>query len=174
MSKMNDMAEWLEVELAKADKYCLSNIGAFIPHPFKVCLDKARQLLAEEAAQKPTAPASLVEDYDAGLLNDYGGGKVGWWHDYIREVLTACNEHWREALSRYTPTESIAEEALAVLADRMGYDTTRYDHNHNDDGFFYIKLHGYPPAQKFMGITYAAAEAKARQYLESLPDKGGK
>ena len=37
-----------------------------------------------------------MKDYDAGLLNDYGGGNVGWWHDYIRSEIARCNEYWRE------------------------------------------------------------------------------
>ena len=34
--------------------------------------------------------------YDAGLLNDYGGGDVAWWHDYIRSLLDAAEEHYQE------------------------------------------------------------------------------
>ena len=34
-------------------------------------------------------------DYDTGLLGDFGGGNVGWWHDYIRVELARCNEYWK-------------------------------------------------------------------------------
>ena len=34
-------------------------------------------------------------DYDAGILNDYGGGDVGWWQDYIRFEINSCNEYWK-------------------------------------------------------------------------------
>ena len=37
-----------------------------------------------------------ILDYDPGLLNDYGGGNVDWWFDYIRAEINRCNEYWRE------------------------------------------------------------------------------
>lgn len=37
-------------------------------------------------------------NYDPGLLNDYGGGNVEWWHDYIRAEIDRCNEYWRHQL----------------------------------------------------------------------------
>ena len=142
--------------------------------------ERMLELLAEEEAQKPTAPASLVEDYDAGLLNDYGGGKVGWWHDYIREVLTACNEHWREALSRYTPTESIAEEPLAVteelsvLAGRKGKFLFQGIQviERREAPYFFIsdsKMSNELTEGKIFGTPYFA-----RQFLNSLPDREDK
>jgi len=41
-----------------------------------------------------------IPDYDAGLLNDYGGGNVDWWQDYIRAEIGRCNEYWREQLEQ--------------------------------------------------------------------------
>ena len=38
--------------------------------------------------QDPDEPTQVVlEEYDAGILNDFGGGNVRWWHDYIRTEL---------------------------------------------------------------------------------------
>ena len=37
-----------------------------------------------------------VPDYDTGIINDYGGGNVDWWMDYIRAEIGRCNEYWRE------------------------------------------------------------------------------
>lgn len=39
--------------------------------------------------------------YDAGLLNDFGGGNVSWWHDYIRSELARSEEYWRDEITRY-------------------------------------------------------------------------
>ena len=39
-----------------------------------------------------------IPDYDPGLLNDYGGGNVDWWWDYIRAEINRCNEYWRSQL----------------------------------------------------------------------------
>ncbi len=37
-----------------------------------------------------------MNEYDAGVLNDWGGGNVGWWHDYLRCELANANQHWIE------------------------------------------------------------------------------
>ena len=39
-----------------------------------------------------------IDDYNPGILNDYGEGDVGWWQDYIRSEIAICNDHWRQAL----------------------------------------------------------------------------
>jgi hypothetical protein len=36
------------------------------------------------------------QDYDAGMLNDWGGGNVSWWLDYLRAEIDRANNHWRE------------------------------------------------------------------------------
>lgn len=61
---------------------------------------EARILSALEPAVRPDAAAIreavLNEaDYDAGLLNDFGGGDVNWWHDYLRAEIGRANEYWR-------------------------------------------------------------------------------
>jgi len=45
-------------------------------------------------------------DYDSGYLNDYGGGNVGWWKDYIRAEVGRCNDHWRMLIEREQPVKS--------------------------------------------------------------------
>lgn len=44
-------------------------------------------------------PSAEIADYDCGMLNDYGGGNVDWWWDYIRAETNRCNEYWRSATS---------------------------------------------------------------------------
>ena len=39
-------------------------------------------------------------DYDAGLLNDFGGGDVGWWQDYLRAEIGRANDYWRDLYER--------------------------------------------------------------------------
>lgn len=39
-----------------------------------------------------------VEDYDCGLINDYGGGDVEWWQDYIRAEIGRANDWWRSRM----------------------------------------------------------------------------
>lgn len=53
----------------------------------------------------PASDEALVA-YDAGLLNDHGGGNVEWWQDYIRAQLGRAHDfyavqfHAREAAAK--------------------------------------------------------------------------
>jgi hypothetical protein len=70
------------------------------------------------------------------------------------------------------------EEPLAVLADRKGYVITRIDGKSDGDyrwaiGIRFQDEEGIEGNWKgFEAPTYAAAEAKARAYLEGLDDTG--
>ena len=46
------------------------------------------------------------DDYDTGLINDYGGGNVGWWIGYIHSEIGRCNEHWRTIIGNYTEPQN--------------------------------------------------------------------
>jgi len=48
------------------------------------------------AEQKKVEDVNHPFDYDSGLLNNYGGGDVDWWQDYIREEIARCNGYWRD------------------------------------------------------------------------------
>lgn len=53
---------------------------------------------AVNAGAAPAVPddvAGSLADYDAGLLNDFGGGDVGWWQDYLRAEIGRANDFWR-------------------------------------------------------------------------------
>jgi hypothetical protein len=67
----------------------------------------------------PAQPAldAMMEglpDYDAGLLNDYGGGNVDWWWDYLRAEIGRANDHWRELVP------ALAAEVRALQACNRG------------------------------------------------------
>lgn len=73
-----------------------------------------------------------LPDYDAGLLNDFGGGDVSWWHDYLRAEIVRANDYWRDAVSTphvsETPkTEHDAGDVLSVvtLADALAVPEVR-------------------------------------------------
>ncbi len=42
--------------------------------------------------------ARTLPDYDSGILNDFGGGYVEWWQDYLRAEIGRANDYWRAAL----------------------------------------------------------------------------
>jgi hypothetical protein len=46
-----------------------------------------------------TATVNDPHDYDAGLLNDFGGGNVEWWQDYIRAEIARANAFWRSQIN---------------------------------------------------------------------------
>lgn len=50
-------------------------------------------------------------DYDAGLLNDFGGGNVEWWQDYLRAEIGRANEFWRDAIAAL-PAQGVQSEAI--------------------------------------------------------------
>lgn len=54
-------------------------------------------------------------DYDAGLLNDFGGGDVGWWQDYLRAEIDKANDFWREQVASPVPLSVTITPAPALL-----------------------------------------------------------
>lgn len=57
--------------------------------------------------------AATIPDYDAGLMNDWGGGNVEWWHDYLRAEIGRANDHWSDAIAAL-PAAQVAVPALDV------------------------------------------------------------
>ena len=73
----------------------------------------------------PPAPEKLTarwSTFDAGLLNDYGGGDVEWWWGYVRSLLVTAHEHYAKQFAALSaapePEEAGRGEAVeqAVLA----------------------------------------------------------
>lgn len=75
---------------------------------------KAIRALRPTPAASP-APDSALGDglgcYDAGLLNDYGGGNVEWWQDYIRAELERAHEYYTSHSCHPAPR---ADDALRL------------------------------------------------------------
>lgn len=80
------------------------------------------------APQPPSVPE--LEEYDAGVLNDFGGGNVGWWQDYIRSELGRAYEFYCGQLSAApTPAEAPApkSESIAYIEHHKGGDNLVWD-----------------------------------------------
>ena len=62
--------------------------------------ENARLLKANATAKADALreAAGNISAFDAGLLNDFGGGNVEWWHEYIRSLLTVADGSWRELI----------------------------------------------------------------------------
>lgn len=61
-----------------------------------VCGDGYYRVMVAAAPSGPEGWQPALEAYDAGLLNDFGGGDVSWWHDYIRAELARAHDFYAE------------------------------------------------------------------------------
>lgn len=57
--------------------------------------------------------------YDAGLLNDYGGGDVDWWQDYLRAEIGRANDHWADYCADLEARLAASERRARVLDDAV-------------------------------------------------------
>lgn len=55
----------------------------------------------------------MDDRYDAGLLNNFGGGNVEWWQDYIRAELDRAHDFYSAALDR---AEAERDELATVIS----------------------------------------------------------
>jgi len=184
MSKLNELVEWLDEE---SRKYKVQNAGILngivrgkeITRQF--ILDKARSLLAEEAAQKPTAPPSVIE-YPCPTC-----GEARFETERRIDGDSWCrngHKHPTKDFICHAPTESIVEEPLAVLAKRKGFwkTITLNGVDSMANGFVSVEIEREvfdirkepKRSDMFVARTHAAAEAKARQYLNGIPDREAK
>jgi len=99
--------------------------------------DKVEEILRAALAEQEAEPVELLP-YDAGLLNDFGGGNVDWWWGYIRHELAAAHEFYQEQIDSITAPPrrewvSLTDEEQARLyKDWMDNETTdSYDLMHS-------------------------------------------
>lgn len=65
----------------------------------------------------------MTDRYDAGLLNDFGGGNVDWWQDYTIAAPGRAHDFYSTALTDAEATIAdltAANAALAADNARMG------------------------------------------------------
>lgn len=65
---------------------------------------EAKAALTELLALRALSAPEPVDAYDAGLLNDHGGGDVGWWQDYIRAELGRAHDHYAAQVAALSPS----------------------------------------------------------------------
>ena len=63
----------------------------------------------EDAAAAAAIPTELVA-YDAGILNDFGGGNVEWWQDYIRAELGRAHDFYVSQISAEQSPDAQAQD----------------------------------------------------------------
>lgn len=60
----------------------------------------------------------VLNEYDAGLLNDFGGGNVEWWQDYMRAELARAYDHYQlqiQAQGGWQPIETAPHDGTLVI-----------------------------------------------------------
>ncbi len=63
-----------------------------------VTVSKLIGFAAERLAAMPDERVFSLDAYDAGSLNDFGGGNIDWWHDYIRSELGRAHDFYQSQL----------------------------------------------------------------------------
>ena len=58
-----------------------------------------------------------MKRYDCGLINDYGGGDVSWWQDYIRAEVERCSDYYEEDLARTRNELELNKKMLSRQCD---------------------------------------------------------
>ena len=100
-----------------------------------------------------------LEEYDAGLLNDYGGGNVEWWQDYIRAELGRAYEHYQSQTTAPVPEQPEQEPVkyeFQSTHDGKWYAFHDDKHYADDlaDGRWPIRaLYTAPPQRPWVGLT---------------------
>lgn len=85
----------------------------------------AKEIANAAIAARPSLSAQAVEldTYDAGLLNDFGGGNVEWWQDYIRAELARAHDYYQSQTTPPHPADGgdsvaeLVEGARHLMAD---------------------------------------------------------
>lgn len=74
--------------------------------------------IVDLAALRPTPAPDVVEAYDAGILNDYGGGDVNWWQDYIRAELERAHEHYQSQFAALSQSPDVAAHGFRAITPK--------------------------------------------------------
>jgi hypothetical protein len=68
---------------------------------------------------EPEDEPVMLEEYDAGLLSDFGGGNIEWWQDYIRAELGQAYEHYQSQILSHPPRPELEAEPYAWAWDEI-------------------------------------------------------
>ena len=75
-----------------------------------------------------------MDSFDAGELNTYGGGNVGWWIDYIRSLLGSAEDHYQHQHEQALTAERQCADEL-VAHNAVLREALQNTHDDLDGGF---------------------------------------
>ena len=70
---------------------------------------------------------STTENYNPGLLNDWGGGNISWWQDYIRSEIDRANDYWRPQVDALLSDLETSQKARELLRGQIEKTADMYD-----------------------------------------------
>ena len=73
--------------------------------------------MKKEALSIASKKNTELECYDAGHLNDFGGGNVGWWQDYIRAELERAHDHYQQQVDALFDGKVLVHETTQELRE---------------------------------------------------------
>ena len=101
----------------------------------------------------------MYDDYDPGILNDFGGGDVAWWMDYIRTEIDRCNEYWRDQISSSSEC-SVHARVIPQANERQKKDGWTFDYNLLYDISEFTKNAGYSVGMEEVETVLIALKQK--------------
>lgn len=76
-----------------ADRFLLDGAVESMREPMRAALTHFASQSAEAVRD-----GVVLDCYSAGILNDFGGGNVGWWQDYIRAELERAHDFYQSQI----------------------------------------------------------------------------
>lgn len=108
---------------------------------------RAESLVSSWDAQQPAT--GELEPYDAGLLNDFGGGNVEWWQDYIRAELGNAHDFYQSQITTPQP----AQATQAGVTDSMIREAFLANGFTIKDGHSDLKPYVYAAARAILALS---------------------
>lgn len=106
--------QFTEAQLERRIGDYIAAIAGFITNgeaTAAIMADVRRYLAAATCGER--ADGAMLDAYDAGLLNDFGGGDVEWWQDYIRAELGRAHDFYASQTAA-APKAPMAEGWQAI------------------------------------------------------------
>jgi hypothetical protein len=68
---------------------------------------------------EPVGEEVELDAYSCGLMNDWGGGNVEWWWDYIRHEIGAAHDHYQDQHQRLLEEAKQGQRVLAHEVEQL-------------------------------------------------------
>lgn len=130
-----------------------------LPHPTFPAMWKWSQSTPFYTTPQPAQVQGELEPYDAGILNDFGGGNVEWWQDYIRAELGRAHDFYQSQIATPQPAQATqAEVADGIRPEDFTVDVVVKPMG----GFAPVNTQGVRVTHKPTGISVTCDAARSQ------------